>query len=150
TKRSPARPRAVPPLRRPSPSPPPRTAARRPLQRSPRLPRRAPSRNRVRALLQRVRTAEVRVDQQVVGRIGPGWTVLLGVGRDDDNTTAKALAHKIVHIRAFADDAGRMNRSALEVGAEVLVVSQFTLYAALSRGRRPYFGAAAPPETAEP
>lgn len=104
----------------------------------------------MRALLQRVRTAEVRVDQQVVGRIGPGWTVLLGVGRDDDNTTAKALAHKIVHIRAFADDAGRMNRSALEVGAEVLVVSQFTLYADLSRGRRPYFGAAAPPETAEP
>jgi D-tyrosyl-tRNA(Tyr) deacylase len=104
----------------------------------------------VRALLQRVRTAEVRVDQQVVGRIGPGWTVLLGVGREDVPTTAKALADKIVHVRAFADDAGRMNRSALEVGAEVLVVSQFTLYADLSRGRRPYFGAAASPETAEP
>jgi len=104
----------------------------------------------VRALLQRVRTAEVRVDQQVVGRIGAGWTVLLGVGREDAPATAQALADKVVHIRAFADDAGRMNRSALEVGAEALVVSQFTLYADLSHGRRPYFGAAAPPETAEP
>ena len=104
----------------------------------------------MRALLQRVRTAEVRVDQQVVGRIGAGWTVLLGVGREDAPATAQALADKVVHIRAFADDAGRMNRSALEVGAEALVVSQFTLYADLSHGRRPYFGAAAPPETAEP
>jgi D-tyrosyl-tRNA(Tyr) deacylase len=104
----------------------------------------------VRALLQRVRTAEVRVDQRVVGRIGPGWTVLLGVGREDTPNTAQALADKVVHVRAFADDAGRMNRSALEVGADVLVVSQFTLYADLSRGRRPYFGAAAPPDTAEP
>ena len=102
----------------------------------------------MRALLQRVRTAEVRVDGEVVGRIGPGWAVLLGIGRDDDVATAHALAAKIVHIRAFADDAGRMNRSALEVGAEILVVSQFTLYADLRRGRRPYFGGAADPATA--
>ena len=102
----------------------------------------------MRALLQRVRTAEVRVDGEVVGRIGPGWAVLLGVGRDDDAATAQALAARIVHLRAFADDAGRMNRSALEVGAEILVVSQFTLYADLRRGRRPYFGGAADPATA--
>jgi D-tyrosyl-tRNA(Tyr) deacylase len=102
----------------------------------------------VRALLQRVRTAEVRVEGQVVGAIGPGWLVLLGIGRQDDLATAKALADKVVHLRAFPDDAGRMNRSVLEVGGEVLVVSQFTLYADLRRGRRPYFGAAAPPEMA--
>jgi D-tyrosyl-tRNA(Tyr) deacylase len=102
----------------------------------------------VRALLQRVRTAGVRVEGRVVGSIGPGWAVLLGVGREDDLATARELAEKVVYLRAFADDAGRMNRSALEVGAEVLVISQFTLYADLRRGRRPYFGAAAPPETA--
>ncbi|HZU04761.1 MAG TPA: D-aminoacyl-tRNA deacylase [Chloroflexota bacterium] len=102
----------------------------------------------MRALLQRVRTAEVRVEGQVVGAIGPGWLVLLGIGRQDDLATAKALADKVVHLRAFPDDAGRMNRSVLEVGGEVLVVSQFTLYADLRRGRRPYFGAAAPPEMA--
>jgi D-tyrosyl-tRNA(Tyr) deacylase len=102
----------------------------------------------VRALLQRVRTAEVRVEGQVVGAIGPGWLVLLGIGRQDDLATAKALADKVVHLRAFPDEAGRMNRSVLDVAGEVLVVSQFTLYADLRRGRRPYFGAAAPPEMA--
>ena len=102
----------------------------------------------VRALLQRVRSAEVRVADRLVGSIGPGWVVLLGVGRDDTAAVAQALADKVVHLRAFADDADRMNRSALEVGAEILVVSQFTLYADLRRGRRPFFGAAAPPEAA--
>lgn len=104
----------------------------------------------MRALLQRVSSAEVRVAERSVGRIGAGWAVLLGVGRDDTPTVAKALADKVVHLRAFADDEGRMNRSALEVRAEVLVVSQFTLYADLRRGRRPFFGAAAPPEVAQP
>jgi len=102
----------------------------------------------VRALLQRVRSAEVRVDEEVVGSIGAGWAVLLGVGRDDTPDVARALAEKVVHLRAFADDAGKMNRSALEVAAEALVVSQFTLYADLRRGRRPFFGAAAPPDLA--
>jgi len=102
----------------------------------------------VRALLQRVRTAEVRVAGRVVGSIGPGWLVFLGVGQDDAATTAVALADKIVHLRAFADAEGRMNLSALDVGGEILVVSQFTLYADLRRGRRPFFGAAAPPERA--
>jgi D-tyrosyl-tRNA(Tyr) deacylase len=102
----------------------------------------------VRALLQRVRSAEVRVGERVVGNIGPGWAILLGVGRDDTADVAQALATKVAHLRAFADDVGEMNRSALEVGAEILVVSQFTLYADLRRGRRPFFGAAAPPEIA--
>jgi D-tyrosyl-tRNA(Tyr) deacylase len=95
-----------------------------------------------------VKSAHVRVAEREVGRIGPGWLVLLGVGREDGAEQARALADKIVHLRAFADDDGKMNRSALEVGAEVLVVSQFTLYADLRRGRRPFFGAAAPPKLA--
>ncbi len=102
----------------------------------------------MRALLQRVTSAEVRVADRVVGRIGPGWLVLLGVGREDTAAVARALAEKVVNLRAFADAAGKMNRSALDVGAEVLVVSQFTLYAVLRRGRRPFFGAAAPPDVA--
>jgi D-aminoacyl-tRNA deacylase len=102
----------------------------------------------VRLLLQRVRHAEVRVDDRVVGSIRAGWLVFLGVGQDDDADVAAALARKVAQLRAFADAEGRMNRSALEVGAEVLVVSQFTLYADLRRGRRPFFGAAAPPERA--
>jgi D-tyrosyl-tRNA(Tyr) deacylase len=102
----------------------------------------------MRALLQRVQSAEVRVGGASVGRIGPGWLVLLGVGQQDDAAVAQALARRVVQVRAFADADGRMNRSALEVGAEVLVVSQFTLYADLRRGRRPYFGDAARPELA--
>ena len=90
----------------------------------------------------------MRVDGQTVGRIGRGWAVLLGVGQGDERATASALAAKLAHLRAFADDGGRMNLSALDVGAEVLVVSQFTLYADLRRGRRPYFGEAAPPDAA--
>jgi D-aminoacyl-tRNA deacylase len=102
----------------------------------------------VRALLQRVKAAHVRVADRQVGTIGAGWLVLLGVGQQDSGADARTLAEKVVHLRGFADDAGKMNRSALEVGAEVLVVSQFTLYADLRRGRRPYFGAAAAPELA--
>ncbi len=85
-----------------------------------------------------------------VARIGRGWLALVGVGQDDSPATARALAEKVAHLRAFPDAEGHMNRSALDVGAEVLVVSQFTLYADLRRGRRPYFGAAAPPATARP
>ena len=100
----------------------------------------------MRALLQRVERAEVRVDGAVVGSIGPGLLVLLGVGHGDDEATADALARRICELRIFEDDEGRTNRSLLDVGGEALVVSQFTLYADTSRGRRPGFTDAAPPD----
>ena len=103
----------------------------------------------MRALLQRVARAEVRVEGEVVGSIGPGLLVLLGVGHADDEATADALARRIAELRIFEDDAGRTNRSLLDVGGEALVVSQFTLYADTSRGRRPGFTAAAAPDVAE-
>src|SRR5258707_2603366 len=99
----------------------------------------------MRALLQRVSRASVMVDEQVVGQIGQGLLVLLGVGRDDSEVQVKTLADKIVHLRIFGDDEGKMNRSLLAIGGEVLVVSQFTLYAATRRGRRPSFTDAALP-----
>jgi D-tyrosyl-tRNA(Tyr) deacylase len=79
-----------------------------------------------------------------------GWTILLGAGRADDSATIQRLVDKIVGLRAFEDDDGRMNLSAQNIGAEFLVISQFTLYADLSRGRRPGFTQAAPPAEAEP
>src|SRR5437588_5837103 len=91
----------------------------------------------MRALLQRVSCASVIVDEQVVGQIGQGLLVLLGVGRDDSEVQVKALADKIVHLRIFGDDEGKMNRSLLAIGGEVLVVSQFTLYADTRMGRLP-------------
>jgi D-aminoacyl-tRNA deacylase len=103
----------------------------------------------MRALLQRVSRASVMVDEQVVGQIGQGLLVLLGVGRDDSEVQVKTLADKIVHLRIFGDDEGKMNRSLLAIGGEVLVVSQFTLYADTRRGRRPSFTDAAPPIVAE-
>ena len=104
----------------------------------------------MRALLQRVTYASVTVNEQVVGQIGQGLLVLLGVGQDDSEAQVKILADKIVHMRIFGDDEGKMNRSLLDVGGEVLVVSQFTLYADIRRGRRPSFTNAAPPSLAEP
>jgi D-aminoacyl-tRNA deacylase len=104
----------------------------------------------MRALLQRVTSASVTVDEQVVGHIGLGLLVLLGVGQDDSEVQVKTLADKIVHMRIFGDDEGKMNRSLLDIGGEVLVVSQFTLYADIRRGRRPSFTNAAPPSLAEP
>jgi D-tyrosyl-tRNA(Tyr) deacylase len=104
----------------------------------------------MRALLQRVSRAEVRVAGDRIAAIGPGLVVFLGVGRADDAATATALARRIADLRIFEDDAGRTNRSLLDVGGRALVVSQFTLYADTSRGRRPGFTAAAPPEVAEP
>jgi D-tyrosyl-tRNA(Tyr) deacylase len=104
----------------------------------------------MRALLQRVTSASVTVDEQVVGHIGLGLLVLLGVGKDDSEVQVKTLADKIVHMRIFGDDEGKMNRSLLDIGGEVLVVSQFTLYADIRRGRRPSFTNAAPPSLAEP
>jgi len=102
----------------------------------------------MRVLLQRVTRAEVRVDGAVVGAIGPGLLALLGVGHEDDEATADALARRVCELRIFEDEAGRTNRSLLDVGGEVLVVSQFTLYADTRRGRRPGFTAAAAPDAA--
>jgi D-tyrosyl-tRNA(Tyr) deacylase len=103
----------------------------------------------VRALLQRVLRAEVRAAGEVVGSIGHGLVVLAGVGPHDDEAVADGLARRIVELRIFDDEAGRTNRSLVDVDGAVLVVSQFTLYADTSRGRRPGFTGAAPPEEAE-
>jgi D-tyrosyl-tRNA(Tyr) deacylase len=102
----------------------------------------------MRAVVQRVKEATVSVDGQVVGRIGPGLLVLLGVGVGDADADAKAMADKVANLRIFADDQGQMNRSVLDVGGEVLVVSQFTLLGDARRGRRPSYVDAAPPEEA--
>ena len=102
----------------------------------------------VRALLQRVSEASVGVDGHVVGRIGPGLCALVGVGGQDDESTADRQALKIWQIRLFPDEAGNMNRSAAELGLAVLVISQFTLYADTTRGRRPSFVQAGAPELA--
>jgi len=103
----------------------------------------------MRAVIQRVSRARVSVGGEAVGEIGHGWAILLGVGPLDDESAAAKLADTVVKLRAFEDENGKMNRSALDVGAEALVVSQVTLYADLSRGRRPSLGTAAPPELAE-
>ena len=102
----------------------------------------------MRAVLQRVRSASVTVDGQTVGSIGRGLVVLLAIGRDDEPDDAIYVVEKTANMRIFPDDEGHMNRSAAEVGAELLVVSQFTLYADTRKGRRPSFTAAAPPEPA--
>ncbi len=104
----------------------------------------------MRVVLQRVRRAEVRIEGEVVGRIGRGLLVLLGIAADDTVEDARWLAEKIVSLRVFNDDAGKMNRDLIEVKGAVLVVSQFTLYGDCRKGRRPSFVAAAPPETAIP
>lgn len=103
----------------------------------------------MRALLQRVSRAEVRVDETVVGAIGNGLVVFLGVGPADDDAVADALARRITELRIFRDAAGRTNLAIAEAAGSVLVVSQFTLFADTRRGRRPGFTGAAPPEQAE-
>lgn len=104
----------------------------------------------MRAVLQRVSSARVSVDGEVVGQVGGGFVALVGVGPGDDADTADDLARTIAQIRVIADDEGRMNRSVLDTGGAVLVISQFTLFADTSRGRRPSFVDAADPEVAEP
>jgi D-aminoacyl-tRNA deacylase len=103
----------------------------------------------VRALLQRATRAEVRVDGNVVGAIGGGLVIFLGVGPDDVEATADDLARKAAELRIFRDEAGRTNRSLLDIGGAALVVSQFTLFADTRRGRRPGFTGGAAPELAE-
>ena len=103
----------------------------------------------MRALIQRVVQASVLVDSQEIGRIGPGLVVLLGVARGDEEADARYLVDKISNLRIFADEQDRFNRSALDVGAEFLVISQFTLYADTRKGRRPDFTKAAPSQEAQ-
>jgi len=102
----------------------------------------------VRALLQRVTQARVDVGGEPVGQIADGWLVLLGVGHADTAAIAEQLAEKVAYLRCFEDADGKTNRSILDTGGSVLVVSQFTLYADTSRGRRPGFTNAAAPEPA--
>ncbi len=100
----------------------------------------------MRIVLQRVTRASVTVDGRVTGEIGPGLVVLVAVGREDSSATAASMAEKIVNLRIFNDDQGKMNRSLLDTGGAILAVSQFTLYADARGGRRPSFVLAAPPE----
>jgi D-aminoacyl-tRNA deacylase len=104
----------------------------------------------VRAVVQRVSRAEVRVADELVGSIGSGLLVFVGVGVDDRDDDADALARKIATLRIFRDDDGNMNRDVIEIGGAVLVISQFTLHGDVRKGRRPSFIAAARPEVAEP
>ena len=104
----------------------------------------------MRALLQRITHASVTVNHHITGQINQGLLILLGVGQNDTQAQVQTLADKIVHLRIFGDDEGKMNRSLLDIGGEALVVSQFTLYADTRKGRRPSFTQAAPPALAEP
>jgi len=103
----------------------------------------------VRAVVQRVAEARVYVGDRIVGQIGPGLCVLLGVGIADSEINATALADKIAKLRIFEDSQGKMNRSVIDCGGEILVVSQFTLYADCAKGNRPSFTDAAPPGEAD-
>lgn len=104
----------------------------------------------MRLLLQRVTKASVTVDGQITGAVESGLVMLLGVGPGDTQADADRLAEKAVNLRIFCDEAGKFNRSLLDVGGGALVVSQFTLYADARKGRRPSFSDAAPPEVAKP
>lgn len=104
----------------------------------------------MRALLQRVSRASVTIDGRVVGRIGPGFVVLLGIGHSDGPGEVEWMAAKVAGLRVFEDDAGKMNLSLGDIGGELLVVSQFTLYGDARKGRRPSFTDAAAPDRAEP
>jgi D-tyrosyl-tRNA(Tyr) deacylase len=103
----------------------------------------------MRALIQRISEASVSIDGEVVGAIGPGLLVLLGVSRDDTDEDASYIVGKVVNLRIFSDDEGKFQSSATDVGAELLVVSQFTLYGDTRKGRRPSFTHAAAPEEAD-
>jgi D-tyrosyl-tRNA(Tyr) deacylase len=104
----------------------------------------------MRLVVQRVSRAAVRTDEETVGAIGPGAVVLVGIGAADTRELVDRMADKLLGLRYFEDEGGRTNRSITEAGGSLLVVSQFTLYADLRRGRRPGFTDAAAPEIAEP
>ena len=103
----------------------------------------------MRSVIQRVRQASVSVDGQEVGAIGPGLMVLLGIHNQDGLEELEWMAEKIINLRIFSDQEGKMNLSLLNLGLEMLIVSQFTLYGDCRKGRRPGYSDAAPPETAE-
>ena len=103
----------------------------------------------MRAVIQRVAHAKVEVEGEVVGQIGPGLLVYLGVGKEDAESDAEFIADKLVHLRIFADDAGKMNRSVMDVGGGILLISNFTLHGDCRKGRRPGFDAAGDPTRAE-
>jgi len=103
----------------------------------------------MRAVVQRVLQARVEIEGRTVGAVDKGLLAFLGVGREDEPEDARYLADKIVNLRVFSDDEGKMNRSVLEIGGGVLAVSQFTLWGDCRKGRRPSFVDAAPPEKAE-
>jgi len=104
----------------------------------------------MRAVVQRVTRAQVRVDGEVIGAIGPGLAILLGVGRGDGEADADRLATRLARLRVFPDAEGRFDESLLDTGGAALVVSQFTLYGDTAKGNRPSFSEAAAPELAEP
>lgn len=104
----------------------------------------------MRAVIQRVSSAQVMVDGQVIGQIERGFLVLVGITHNDGEMEARTLARKIVGLRVFEDDGGKMNLSLNDIGGSILAVSQFTLYGDVRKGRRPSFIAAARPEQAEP
>jgi D-aminoacyl-tRNA deacylase len=104
----------------------------------------------MRIVIQRVSEASVKVEGVIRGSIGLGLMVLAGIGRSDTRDSANYCADKLLGLRIFPDESGKMNRNIAEVGGSILVVSQFTLYGDCRRGRRPGFGAAAPPAQAEP
>lgn len=97
-------------------------------------------------LIQRVQAAQVEVEGELVGKVNQGILLLLGVQKEDDEARADKLLHKVINYRIFEDDDGKMNRSLLDIGGELLVVSQFTLPANTQKGMRPSFASAAPPE----
>ncbi len=104
----------------------------------------------MRALVQRVREASVRVEDQLVGAINQGLCVFVGVTHDDGPEECNMLVNKLLHLRIMDDENGVMNKSVIDKEGEILIVSQFTLYGDISKGRRPAWSAAAPPEQAEP
>jgi len=103
----------------------------------------------VKAVIQRVSRAEVRVDGEIVGKIGRGYVVLLGIAKGDTENDIQWLVDKICNLRVFPNDEGKFDRSLLDIQGEVLVVSQFTLFGDCRKGRRPGFDAAAPPQLAQ-
>jgi D-tyrosyl-tRNA(Tyr) deacylase len=104
----------------------------------------------MRVVLQRVSSASVRVDGNVIGDIGPGLVLLIGIHRNDTDEDMHYVMDKCVHLRIFSDETGKMNHSVLDTGGELLVVSQFTLYGDTRKGRRPGFDQAGRPDMAEP